>query len=118
MIYVGKIKIKFAIEFKKYPSHYRVSQKRNLYECSLLLSDGDDPNETFSVQYAKSNRSGCHGCDAFIDKDTLRLSRKNYTSRRARRYGPTDEWYHVDCFNQLKKDLGFFGTAESFVFFL
>ena len=86
------------------------------YESTLLLPAGDDPNETFSVQYAKSNRSGCHGCDALIDKDTLRLSRKNYTSRRARRYGPTDEWYHVDCFNQLKKDLGFFGTAESFVF--
>ncbi|CAF4279801.1 unnamed protein product, partial [Rotaria magnacalcarata] len=74
----------------------------------------NDPNETFSVQYAKSNRSTCHGCDASIDKDILRLSRKNYTSKRARRYGPTDEWYHVDCFNQMKNDLGFVGTAESF----
>ncbi|CAM4960663.1 unnamed protein product [Rotaria socialis] len=85
-----------------------------IQENSTALSCENDPNETFSVQYAKSNRSTCHGCDASIDKDILRLSRKNYTSKRARRYGPTDEWYHVDCFNQMKNDLGFVGTAESF----
>ncbi|CAF1646709.1 unnamed protein product [Rotaria magnacalcarata] len=85
-----------------------------IQENSAALSCENDPNETFSVQYAKSNRSTCHGCDASIDKDILRLSRKNYTSKRARRYGPTDEWYHVDCFNQMKNDLGFVGTAESF----
>ncbi len=94
------------------------SKIQNLARTSIFLLDGNDSNDTFSVQYAKSNRSTCHGCDTTIDKDTLRLSRKNYTSKRARRYGPTDEWYHVDCFNQLKKDLGFFGTAESFVFFM
>ncbi|CAF4001703.1 unnamed protein product [Rotaria magnacalcarata] len=85
-----------------------------IQENSAALSCENDPNETFSVQYAKSNRSTCHGCDTSIDKDILRLSRKNYTSKRARRYGPTDEWYHVDCFNQMKNDLGFVGTAESF----
>ncbi|CAF4214921.1 unnamed protein product, partial [Rotaria sordida] len=78
----------------------------------------NDPNNTFTVEYAKSNRSTCHGCDTSIDKDTLRLSRKNYTSKRSRRYGPTDEWYHVDCFNQMKKDLGFFGNAELFFGFV
>ncbi|CAF3938965.1 unnamed protein product [Rotaria sp. Silwood2] len=92
---------------------------RNLIqENSIILSNGNDLNNTFSVQYAKSNRSTCHGCGTLIDKDTLRLSRKNYTSKRSRRYGPTDEWYHVDCFNQMKKDLGFFGTAESFFGFV
>ncbi|CAF0966371.1 unnamed protein product [Rotaria sordida] len=85
-----------------------------LQENFTLASNGNDTNDTFSVQYAKSKRSTCHGCEASIDKDTIRLSRKNYTSRRARHYGPFDEWYHVDCFHQMKKDLGFFGTAESF----
>ncbi|CAF1311166.1 unnamed protein product [Rotaria sp. Silwood1] len=89
-----------------------------IQENSKILSNENDSNNTFSVQYAKSNRSTCHGCHISIDKDTLRLSRKNYTSRRARRYGPTDEWYHVNCFNQMKKDLGFFGTAESFFGFV
>ncbi|CAF1030292.1 unnamed protein product [Rotaria sordida] len=78
----------------------------------------NDPNNTFTVEYAKSNRSTCHGCDTSIDKDTLRLSRKNYTSKRSRRYGSTDEWYHVDCFNHMKKDLGFFGNAELFFGFV
>ncbi|CAF0861684.1 unnamed protein product [Rotaria sordida] len=82
------------------------------------VTDQNDPNNTFTVEYAKSNRSTCHGCDTSIDKDTLRLSRKNYTSKRSRRYGPTDEWYHVDCFNQMKKDLGFFGNAELFFGFV
>lgn len=82
----------------------------------ILQLDGSDANDTFSVQYAKSKRSTCYGCDASIDKDSIRLSRKNYTNKRAQWYGPYDEWYHVDCFCQMKKDLGFFGTAESFVF--
>ncbi|CAF5162286.1 unnamed protein product, partial [Rotaria sp. Silwood1] len=78
---------------------------------------GNDANDTFSVQYAKSNRSTCHSCDKSIDKDTLHLSRTKYTSKRARSYGPTDEWYHVDCFYQMKKDLGFSGNAESLIVF-
>ncbi|UJR16963.1 hypothetical protein I4U23_003861 [Adineta vaga] len=85
-----------------------------IQQNSTKLSNENDPDETFTVEYAKSNRSRCHGCDSSIDKDTLRLSRKNFTSRRARRYGPVDEWYHVDCFNQMKTDLAFVGTAESF----
>ncbi|CAF5030062.1 unnamed protein product, partial [Rotaria sp. Silwood1] len=85
-----------------------------LQESSTPASNENNATDTFSVQYAKSKRSTCHGCEASIDKDTIRLSRKNYTSGRARHYGPFDEWYHVDCFNQMKKDLGFFGTAESF----
>ncbi|CAF5093631.1 unnamed protein product, partial [Rotaria sp. Silwood1] len=76
---------------------------------------GNDVNDTFSVQYAKSNRSTCHSCDKSIDKDTLRLLRTNYTSKRARSYGPTDEWYHVDCFYQMKKNIGFSGNAESLI---
>ncbi|CAF0799258.1 unnamed protein product [Adineta ricciae] len=85
-----------------------------IQENSKKLSDENDPDETFSVEYAKSSRSRCHGCDLSIVKDHLRLSRKNFSSRRARKYGPVDEWYHVDCFDQIKKDLVFFGTAESF----
>jgi hypothetical protein len=84
---------------------------------SFLLVE-NDPNETFSVEYAKSNRSRYHGCDSNIDKDNLRLSRKNFTSRRARKYGPQDQWYHVDCFEKMKKDLGFYGNAQSFVVIL
>ncbi|CAF4559323.1 unnamed protein product [Rotaria sp. Silwood1] len=89
--------------------------RHRIQENATVLSSGNDANDTFSVQYAKSNRSTCHSCDKSIDKDTLHLSRTKYTSKRARSYGPTDEWYHVDCFYQMKKDLGFSGNAESLI---
>ncbi|CAF4919289.1 unnamed protein product [Rotaria sp. Silwood1] len=69
--------------------------RHRIQENATVLSSGNDANDTFSVQYAKSNRSTCHSCDKSIDKDTLRLLRTNYTSKRARSYGPTDEWYHL-----------------------
>lgn len=117
MIYVGKIKVKFVILSKKTRRNCQVRRifRGNLLLCFNFRLDENDPDETFSVEYAKSSRSRCHGCDLSIVKDHLRLSRKNFSSRRARKYGPVDEWYHVDCFNQKKKDLVFVGTAESFV---
>ncbi|CAF3934676.1 unnamed protein product [Adineta steineri] len=89
-----------------------------IQDNSTMPLDGNIPNDSFTVEYAKSNRSKCHGCELLIVKETLRLSRKNYTSKRARCYGPTDDWYHLQCFHQMKKDLGFSGVAQSFVGFV
>ncbi|CAI9730721.1 [ADP-ribose] polymerase 1-like [Octopus vulgaris] len=61
----------------------------------------------FKAEYAKSNRSKCRGCEEKIDKDALRLSKKDFTSERAKMYGPQDTWYHVDCFVKNRDELEF-----------
>ncbi|KAK0056913.1 poly [ADP-ribose] polymerase 1 [Biomphalaria pfeifferi] len=66
--------------------------------------------EEFATEYAKSGRSQCRGCDSFIAKDSLRVSKKEFESQRAVMYGPQDLWHHVDCFVENREELGF--TSE------
>ncbi|CAG5129821.1 unnamed protein product, partial [Candidula unifasciata] len=61
----------------------------------------------FSAEYAKSGRSQCRGCQTFIAKDSLRLSKKEFESQRAVMHGPQDLWHHVDCFVSNRDELGF-----------
>ncbi|XP_062619939.1 poly [ADP-ribose] polymerase 1-like [Saccostrea cucullata] len=61
----------------------------------------------FSTEYAKSGKSKCKGCEDFIGKDEVRISKKDYESQRAKMYGPVDQWYHVDCFVENRDELEF-----------
>ncbi|CAF0764637.1 unnamed protein product [Rotaria sordida] len=72
-------------------------------------AEGDSKN--FSAEYARSNRSTCHGCNSKIEKDLVRLSRKVSSSSN---HPATDQWYHIDCFKEHKDELQFNGTAETF----
>ncbi len=53
-----------------------------------------------------------HVARAIFFEGILRLSRKDRNSRRARRFGPQDWWYHVDCFIRKRNELGFFTSME------
>ncbi|XP_034943487.1 poly [ADP-ribose] polymerase [Chelonus insularis] len=66
----------------------------------------------FKVEYAKSNRSQCVGCEAPIIKDNVRVSKKDYESEKAVKFGGLDRWYHLECFAQLRNDLEFFGAGN------
>ncbi|XP_013411414.1 poly [ADP-ribose] polymerase 1-like [Lingula anatina] len=69
---------------------------------------GDDAAyKDFCVEYAKSNRSKCRGCEEKIEKDAVRISMKEYESERAKMYGPQDRWHHVDCFVENRDELQF-----------
>lgn len=68
---------------------------------------GSEGYQDFSTEYAKSNRSTCRGCDSKIDKDSVRLSKKDYETQRAKMYGPQDLWYHLDCFVANRDEIGF-----------
>lgn len=61
----------------------------------------------FTTEYAKSNRSTCRGCDNKIDKDEVRVSKKDFETQRAKMYGPQDLWYHIDCFVKDREELEF-----------
>ncbi|KAK2709146.1 hypothetical protein QYM36_012964, partial [Artemia franciscana] len=73
---------------------------------------GDIKLRDYAVEYAKSSRAACKGCQEKIEKDDIRISKKNYDSDAAKRYGPHDDWHHVDCFTNLREDLGFVDSVE------
>ncbi len=86
--------------------------KRNLFFIDDKSDETEDSTSTFNAEYARSNRSTCHGCNTKIEKDLVRLSRivsSTYNSI------PTDQWYHIDCFKEHKDELHFHGVAETFV---
>ncbi|XP_011882597.1 PREDICTED: poly [ADP-ribose] polymerase isoform X2 [Vollenhovia emeryi] len=66
----------------------------------------------FKVEYAKSSRSTCKGCEEKIVKGETRISKKDYESEEARRFGGMDRWYHVECFAKLRADLGYYGRGS------
>ncbi|XP_015184102.1 PREDICTED: poly [ADP-ribose] polymerase [Polistes dominula] len=74
---------------------------------------GADASSDFSIQYAKSSRAMCRGCEEKIMKEEIRISKKDFESEEARRYGGLDRWYHLECFVKLRKELEFFDQADS-----
>ncbi|KNC55525.1 poly-(ADP-ribose) polymerase [Thecamonas trahens ATCC 50062] len=62
-----------------------------------------DPNSgsaeiTFSVEYAATSRSGCKGCKAKIEEETLRFG----IWRPSRQFdGKEVAWYHQECFRKV-----------------
>ncbi|KAJ8686796.1 hypothetical protein QAD02_022590 [Eretmocerus hayati] len=70
-------------------------------------------NKDFKVEYAKSNRSKCRGCEATIVKGEVRLSKKDYESEDARKFGGLDRWHHVDCFAKMRSELEFFDAGAN-----
>ncbi|XP_061405854.1 poly [ADP-ribose] polymerase 1 [Lethenteron reissneri] len=63
----------------------------------------------FVVEYAKSNRSKCKGCDDKIEKDDVRISRKMINIEKPH-LGMIDHWYHTNCFVEHRDQLGFLST--------
>lgn len=66
----------------------------------------------FKVEYAKSSRSACIGCEEKIIKDEVRISKKDYESEKAMQFGGLDRWYHVECFAKLRTDLGYYEKGD------
>ncbi|XP_057662049.1 poly [ADP-ribose] polymerase [Diorhabda carinulata] len=66
----------------------------------------------FRIEYAKSGRAGCRGCEQKILKDELRISKKDFETEVGRKYGGQDMWHHVSCFAQLRSDLGYFESGD------
>ncbi|PNF21175.1 Poly [ADP-ribose] polymerase [Cryptotermes secundus] len=66
----------------------------------------------FTVEYAKSSRSTCRGCEEKIMKDEVRVSKKDFDSEGAKMYGGQERWHHVDCFAKLRDELEFWESGS------
>lgn len=40
------------------------------------------------------------------------MSKKDFESENARRYGGQDRWHHVDCFVKLRGELEFYDSGD------
>uniref|UniRef100_UPI003134487B Poly-(ADP-ribose) polymerase n=1 Tax=Tribolium castaneum TaxID=7070 RepID=UPI003134487B len=66
----------------------------------------------FKIEYAKSGRAACRGCEQKILKDEIRISKKDFETDIGKKYGGQDMWHHVTCFAQLRAELGYFESAD------
>ncbi|XP_039295821.1 poly [ADP-ribose] polymerase [Nilaparvata lugens] len=66
----------------------------------------------FLVEYAKSSRATCKGCDEKIVKEEVRISKKEYESNEAKRFGGIPQWHHPECFNKLRAELEFYASGD------
>ncbi|KAK2864320.1 hypothetical protein Q7C36_003474 [Tachysurus vachellii] len=67
---------------------------------------GEKSLNDFAVEYAKSNRSTCKGCDQKIEKDHIRISKKSVDPEKPQ-LGLIDRWYHTGCFVSRREELVF-----------
>uniref|UniRef100_A0AAV2K949 PARP-type domain-containing protein n=1 Tax=Knipowitschia caucasica TaxID=637954 RepID=A0AAV2K949_KNICA len=67
---------------------------------------GEKTLNDFAVEYAKSNRSTCKGCEQKIEKDQIRVSKKTVDPEKPQ-LGLIDRWYHTSCFVSRREDLVF-----------
>uniref|UniRef100_A0A8C9VCE1 Poly [ADP-ribose] polymerase n=1 Tax=Scleropages formosus TaxID=113540 RepID=A0A8C9VCE1_SCLFO len=67
---------------------------------------GEKTLNDFAVEYAKSNRSTCKGCEQKIEKDQIRVSKKAVDPEKPQ-LGLIDRWYHTACFVARREELAF-----------
>uniref|UniRef100_A0A8C5H0G8 Poly [ADP-ribose] polymerase n=1 Tax=Gouania willdenowi TaxID=441366 RepID=A0A8C5H0G8_GOUWI len=67
---------------------------------------GEKTLSNFAVEYAKSNRSSCKGCQQKIEKDQIRVSKKSVDPEKPQ-LGLIDRWYHTACFVSRREELAF-----------
>ncbi|XP_062406361.1 poly [ADP-ribose] polymerase 1 [Sardina pilchardus] len=67
---------------------------------------GEKTLNDFAVEYAKSNRSTCKGCEQKIEKDQIRVSKKTVDPEKPQ-LGLIDRWYHTACFVARREELAF-----------
>lgn len=66
----------------------------------------------FGIEYAKSGRANCRGCEQKILKDQIRIKKVVYDTEVGRKYGGETLWHHVECFAQVRTDLGWLEKGE------
>ena len=66
----------------------------------------------FTIQYAKSNRSMCRGCEEKIVKGEVRVSKKDFESEEGRKYGGIDRWHHLECFAKIREEFQFYEAGD------
>lgn len=65
----------------------------------------------FGIEYAKSGRASCPGCLLKISKDEVRIKKTVHDTEIGMKFGGQALWHHVECFAQLRTELGWLETG-------
>uniref|UniRef100_A0A6P4EZ01 Poly [ADP-ribose] polymerase-like n=1 Tax=Drosophila rhopaloa TaxID=1041015 RepID=A0A6P4EZ01_DRORH len=85
--------------------HAKSGAKRSK-ACNLALKD-------FGIEYARSSRSTCRGCEQKINKNQVRIRKTVFDTEVGMKYGGQPLWHHLDCFAQLRSELGWFDSGAN-----
>uniref|UniRef100_A0A1L8DH70 Poly [ADP-ribose] polymerase n=1 Tax=Nyssomyia neivai TaxID=330878 RepID=A0A1L8DH70_9DIPT len=66
----------------------------------------------FGVEYSKSDRATCCGCQQKILKAEVRIKKLVYDTDVGMRFGGQPLWHHVDCFAKCRSDLMYFAAGD------
>lgn len=66
----------------------------------------------FGIEYAVSGRAQCAACFIKIPKDEIRIKKTAYDTEVGMKFGGQAIWHHLECFAQIRSELGWFETAE------
>uniref|UniRef100_A0A1A9WQP6 Poly [ADP-ribose] polymerase n=1 Tax=Glossina brevipalpis TaxID=37001 RepID=A0A1A9WQP6_9MUSC len=67
----------------------------------------------FGIEYAKSGRAACRGCEQKIIKDQIRIRKTVYDTEVGMKYGGQPLWHHYECFAQLRGELGWLDIGSN-----
>lgn len=62
----------------------------------------------FGVEYSKSSRAACAGCQNLIVKEDIRVKKTVYDTEVGARFGGQALWHHLNCFASIRGDYGFY----------
>lgn len=57
----------------------------------------------FAIEYSKTSRAGCRGCDWKIMKGEIRIMKLMFDTEIAKRQGSQPYWYHMKCFVKVRR---------------
>lgn len=66
----------------------------------------------FGVEYSASGRATCPGCVQKIPKDVVRIKKVLHDTEIGMKFGGQASWHHVECFAQLRSELGWYESGD------
>ncbi|CRK91707.1 CLUMA_CG005353, isoform A [Clunio marinus] len=75
-------------------------------ENNIVLKD-------FGIEYSRSSRAACVGCQNKIMVDDIRIKRTVYDTEVGAKFGGQPLWHHLDCFVSIRGDYGYYLGGES-----
>lgn len=68
----------------------------------------NDSLKDFGIEYSKSSRAECIGCQNKIMKEDIRIKRTVYDTEVGAKFGGQALWHHLQCFASIRGDYGYY----------
>lgn len=62
----------------------------------------------FGIEYSRSSRAECVGCQNKIMKEDVRVKKVVFDTEVGFKFGGQPLWHHLECFAKIRGDYGFY----------